>query len=82
MEWVSKIQLGLNLRPEEKKQYEDLLCKYIHLFTFSYKDFLKSPWKNTKLNHYQLSNRSKPSKEGGIQNTLEWRRKNLINYWK
>jgi hypothetical protein len=26
------------LRPEERKQYEDLLHKYIHLFVFSYKD--------------------------------------------
>ncbi len=39
MEWVSKIQLGLNLRPKERKQYEDLLHKYIHMFAFNYKDF-------------------------------------------
>jgi hypothetical protein len=38
MEWVGNIQLGPNLRLEEKKQYEDLLCKYIHMFTFNYKD--------------------------------------------
>ncbi len=38
MERLSKIQLGPNLQPEERKQYEDLLCKYIHLFAFSYKD--------------------------------------------
>jgi len=38
MERLSKIQLGPDLHPEEKKQYEDLLRKYIHLFTFSYKD--------------------------------------------
>jgi hypothetical protein len=35
---VNKIQLGLDLHSEERKQYEDLLCKYIHLFAFSYKD--------------------------------------------
>jgi hypothetical protein len=38
MEWLSKIQLGPVLHPEERKQYEDLLHKYIHLFVFSYKD--------------------------------------------
>jgi hypothetical protein len=37
-EWLSKIQLGPDLQPEERKQYEDLLRKYIHLFAFSYKD--------------------------------------------
>jgi len=37
-ERLSKIQLGLNLQPEERKQYEDLLCKYIHIFAFNYKD--------------------------------------------
>jgi hypothetical protein len=37
-ERLSKIQLGLNLQPKERKQYEDLLCKYIHIFAFSYKD--------------------------------------------
>ncbi len=38
VEWLSKIQLGPNLHPEKRKQYEDLLRKYIHLFAFSYKD--------------------------------------------
>jgi len=38
VEWVNKIQLGLDLHHEEKRQYEDLLHKYIHLFAFSYKD--------------------------------------------
>ncbi len=38
VEQVSKIQLGADLHPEERRQYEDLLRKYIHLFTFSYKD--------------------------------------------
>jgi len=37
-ERLSKIQLGPDLQLEEKKQYEDLLRKYIHLFAFSYKD--------------------------------------------
>ncbi len=37
-ERLSKIQLGPYLQPEERKQYEDLLRKYIHLFAFSYKD--------------------------------------------
>ncbi len=39
MERVNKIELGLDLRPEERREYEDLLCKYIHLFAFKYKDF-------------------------------------------
>jgi hypothetical protein len=39
VEWVNKIQLGPDLRPKERRQYEDLLRKYIHLFVFSYKDF-------------------------------------------
>jgi len=38
VEWVNKIQLGPDLRPEERRQYEDLLRKYIHLFVFNYKD--------------------------------------------
>jgi len=38
VEWMNKIQLKPNLHLEERKQYEDLLCKYIHLFVFSYKD--------------------------------------------
>jgi hypothetical protein len=37
-ERLSKIQQGPNLQLEERKQYEDLLRKYIHLFAFSYKD--------------------------------------------
>ncbi len=39
MEQVNKIQLGPDLCPKERRQYEDLLRKYIHLFAFSYKDF-------------------------------------------
>jgi len=38
MEHVNKIQLGLDLCLKERRQYEDLLCNYIHLFAFSYKD--------------------------------------------
>jgi len=37
-ERLSNIQLGPDLQLEERKQYEDLLHKYIHLFAFSYKD--------------------------------------------
>jgi len=38
VERLGKIQLGPNLHPKERKQYEDLLRKYIHLFVFNYKD--------------------------------------------
>jgi hypothetical protein len=38
VERLNKIQLGPDLQLEVKKQYEDLLRKYIHLFAFSYKD--------------------------------------------
>jgi hypothetical protein len=41
MEHVSKVQLGPDFRPKERRQYEDLLRKYIHLFVFSYKDLMK-----------------------------------------
>jgi hypothetical protein len=37
MKWMSKIQLGPNYCLSEKKQYENLLHKYIHLFAFNYK---------------------------------------------
>jgi hypothetical protein len=38
MEHVSKIQLRLDLCLEERRQYEEVLHKYIHLFAFVYKD--------------------------------------------
>ncbi len=38
MERLGKIQLRPDLHPEERTQYEDLLCNYIHIFAFSYKD--------------------------------------------
>ncbi len=38
MEQMSKIQLRPNLRHEERRQYEDSLRKYIHLFASNYKD--------------------------------------------
>jgi hypothetical protein len=38
VEYLSKIQLGPDLHSEEKKQYEDLLHKYIPFFAFNYKD--------------------------------------------
>ncbi len=72
MEWVSKIQLGLDLRPEERRQYEDLLRKHIHLLLSTTRTLGKSPWSDTKLNYYQMPNRLGPSKGGGIQNTLQW----------
>jgi hypothetical protein len=37
-ERLSRIQLRPDLQSKERKQYEDLLRKYIHLFAFSYKD--------------------------------------------
>jgi len=37
-ERLNKNQLGPDLQLEERKQYEDLLRKYIHLFSFNYKD--------------------------------------------
>ncbi len=72
VERLNTIQLGPYLHPEERKQYEDLLCKYIHFFAFSYKDLRRSPWNNTKLNYYQMPNRSRPSKGGGTQDTWQW----------
>jgi len=38
VKWVGNIQLEPNLHLEERRQYEDLLRKYIHMFTFDYKD--------------------------------------------
>jgi len=38
VEQVNNIQLELDLHPKERRQYEDLLCKYILLFIFSYND--------------------------------------------
>jgi len=35
---VNKIQVGPDLCLKERKQYEDLLHKYIYLFTLSYED--------------------------------------------
>jgi hypothetical protein len=49
MEWVSKIQLGPDLRLQEKRQYEDLLHKYIHLFAFSYKDLREITMEQQKI---------------------------------
>jgi hypothetical protein len=42
VEWVSKIQLGPDLRLEERRQYEDLFHKYIHPFVF-YLTILQCP---------------------------------------
>jgi len=48
-EWLSKIQLGPDLQSKERNQYEDLLCKYIHLFVFSYKDLREVTMKQHKI---------------------------------
>jgi len=70
MEWLSKIQLGPDLHPEERKQYEDLLRKYKSIFLLSTTKTLGgSPWSNTKLNCYQMPNGSGPNKGGGTQYT-------------
>jgi len=71
-EWLSKIQLGPNLQPEEKKQYEDLLRKYIHLFVFSYKDLREVTMEQHKIELLPMPNRSGPSKGGGTQDTRPW----------
>ncbi len=39
VELLSKIQLGPDLCFKQRKEYEDLLCKYIHMFASNYKDF-------------------------------------------
>jgi len=49
VERVSKIQLRPDLCPEERRQYEDLLRKYIHLFVFSYKDLREVTMKQHKI---------------------------------
>ncbi len=48
-ERLSKIQLGPDLQQEERKQYKDLLRKYIHLFAFSYKDLRKITMEQHKI---------------------------------
>jgi hypothetical protein len=58
-ERLSKIQLGPDLQPEEKKQYEDLLRKYIHLFAFSYKDLTEVTMEQHKI---ELLPNAKPIK--------------------
>jgi hypothetical protein len=59
MEWVNKIQLGPDLCPKEKRQYEDLLRKYIHLFTFNYKNFREVTMEQHKI---ELLPNAKPIK--------------------
>jgi hypothetical protein len=59
MEWVNKIQLGPDLHPKERRQYEDLLCKYIHLFVFYYKDFREVTMEPHKI---ELLSNAKPIK--------------------
>ncbi len=57
VEYLSKIQLGPNLHSEEKKQYEDLLHKYIPLFAFNYKDLKEVTMEQHKI---QLLPNAKP----------------------
>jgi hypothetical protein len=59
VERLNKIQLGPNLHREEIKQYEDLLCKYIHLFVFSYKDLREVTMEQYKI---ELLPNAKPIK--------------------
>jgi hypothetical protein len=54
---VSKIQLRLDLCLEERRQYEDLLHKYIHLFIFNYKDLREITMEQHKI---ELLRNAKP----------------------
>ncbi len=58
-ERLSKIQLGPNLQPEERKQYENLLHEYIHLFAFNYKDLREVTMEQHKI---ELLPNAKPIK--------------------
>jgi hypothetical protein len=58
-ERLSKIQLGPDLQLEERKQYEDLLRKYIHLFVFSYKDLREVTMEQHKI---ELLPNAKPNR--------------------
>jgi hypothetical protein len=49
MEWVNKIQMGPNLCPKVRKQYEKFLCKYMHMFVFSYIDFKEITMEQRKI---------------------------------
>jgi len=49
VEWVNKIQLKQNFRLKERMEYEDLLHKYIHMFTFNYKGFRKITMEQHKM---------------------------------
>jgi hypothetical protein len=64
MERVSKIQLRPDPHPKEKKQYEYLLRKYIHLFAFNYKDLREVTMEQHKI---ELLSNVKPirTKQGG-----------------
>jgi hypothetical protein len=59
VERLSKIQLGLDLHLEERKQYEDLLHKYILFFAFSYKDLREVTMEQHKI---ELLPNAKPIK--------------------
>jgi len=71
VERVSKIQLGPNLRHEERRQYEDLLCKYIHLlFAFNYKDLREITMEQHKIELIPNAKPVRTKQGGGIQGTL------------
>ncbi len=59
VEHVNKIQLGPNLCHEERRQYEDLLCKYIYMFVFNYKDLREVTMEQHKI---ELLPNAKPIK--------------------
>jgi hypothetical protein len=49
VERVNKIQRRPIFCPEEKRGYEDLQHKYIHMFIFSYKDFREVTMEQQKM---------------------------------
>jgi hypothetical protein len=57
VEWVNKIQLGPDLHPKERRRYEDLFRKYIHLFVFNYKDVREITMEQHKI---ELLSNAKP----------------------
>ncbi len=46
---MNKIQLRLDFCLEERRQYEDLVRKYIHLFAFNYKDLKEGTMEQQKI---------------------------------
>ncbi len=60
---MSKIQLGPNIHPKEKIQYEDLVHKYTHMFVFSYKDLREITMEQHKID-LLLNAKSVKTKQG------------------